>query len=201
MIYVQHRVNALEHLRRIPLKYGVEVDLRDFGDRIVMRHDPFGDGEDFEPFLAEYKNTGPLILNVKSERIELRILELLSKYPVTDYFFLDCTFPMIRFMNQLGEKRIAVRFSEFEPIESAMTLAGIVDWVWVDCFTKLPLTQEIYNNLHRNFKICIVSPELQGHSTSKISEYANCLMKLPCDAICTKFPELWEKHSSEVPIY
>ena len=44
MFYIAHRVNTIEHLRAIPVQFGVEVDLRDDGGRIVLQHDPFQDG-------------------------------------------------------------------------------------------------------------------------------------------------------------
>jgi hypothetical protein len=192
MIYIQHRVNTLEHLRSVPLHYGVELDLRDHGDRLILRHDPFGDGEEFEPYLAAYRNVGPMILNIKSERVELRVLELLAKHPINDYFFLDSSYPMIRLLNAKGEKKIAVRFSEFEPLEGALALAGQVDWVWVDCFTKLPLDPMSYSVLSKHFKICIVSPELQGRPKESIPAFAEQLRPFPPTAICTKSPETWQ---------
>ncbi len=193
MIYIQHRVNTLEHLRRVPKEFGVELDLRDFGERLILRHDPFGDGEDFEPYLKEYQHQGPMILNVKSERIELRILDLLASQPISDYFFLDSSFPMIQMLSKRGEKRIAVRFSEFEPVEGALALAGKVDWVWVDCFTKMPFDSHSYEMLKRHFKLCMVSPELQGRAPETIGAYALQLADFPPDAICTKHPEIWMK--------
>ena len=94
MQYIAHRVNQLEQLRELPTEYGAEIDLRDRAERLILQHDPFADGEDAEPFFANYKH-GTLILNVKSERIEYRVLELLKKYSITDYFFLDSSLPMI----------------------------------------------------------------------------------------------------------
>lgn len=193
MKYIQHRVNTLEALRRTPVKYGVELDLRDRGPRLILQHDPFQDGEDFSEYLKEYRH-GTMILNIKSERIEHRVLEeLCVAKTVEDFFFLDCSFPMIRQLNGLGEHRIAVRFSEFEPLEGVLALAGQVDWVWVDCFTRLPLTDATYRRLHEAFQICIVSPELQGHSPNRIEEFARQLHAYTVDAICTKRPDLWQR--------
>ncbi|MSR80727.1 MAG: hypothetical protein EXS11_08375, partial [Gemmataceae bacterium] len=188
MTYIQHRVNTLEELRSIPLEYGVEVDLRDNGSRLIMRHDPFGDGEDFEPFLAEFRNNGPLVLNIKSEGIEFRIIHLLERYKVMNYFFLDCSFPMIRKMISQGENQIAVRFSEFEPIESALALSDQVKWVWIDCFTKMPLTKQSYVQLKAKYKLCLVSPELQGQPIANIKSFNDLLEPYPMDAVCTKSP-------------
>src|SRR5437016_354194 len=138
MLYIQHRVNTIEQLQATPTEYGVELDLRDRGDRLILQHDPFQDGQDFADYLQHYRH-GLMILNIKSERIEHRVLELVQAADIRDYFFLDSSLPMIRALVRQGQHRIAVRFSEFEPIESALALAGQVDWVWIDCFTKMPL--------------------------------------------------------------
>ena len=63
-----------------------------------------------------------------------------------------------------------------------------VDWVWVDCFTKLPLNNEIYNKIKKmGYKLCLVSPELQGQP-EKIEKYAEQIKKekIIFDSICTK---------------
>ena len=191
MLYISHRVNTVAQLSDTPVEYGVELDLRDDGEQLVLQHDPFKTGESFEEYLTHY-NHDLMILNVKSERIEHRVLELVRNSRVKDYFFLDSSFPMIRTMIAAGERRIATRFSEFEPIEMALSLAGEIDWVWVDCFTKLPLDETSYSRLKEHFKICIVSPELQAHDYSMIDAFAQQLKPYPVDAICTKRPDLWQ---------
>ena len=76
MEYIAHRVNSVAQLRKLPKEYGVELDLRDGLDgRIYIQHNPFEPGEDFETYLEHYHH-GTMILNIKSERIELKILEM-----------------------------------------------------------------------------------------------------------------------------
>ncbi len=199
MLYIAHRINKASQLRQVPVEYGIELDLRDHGDRIVLQHDPYiqADAEDFEEFLAGYSHS-TIILNIKSERIEWKVLELLKQFSIVNYFFLDSSFPMIRALNKSGERQIAVRFSEFEPIESVVALAGQVEWVWVDCFSKLPLDDNSYPRLRQHFKTCIVSPELQGHSLDMIPLFAEQLRSYPVDAICSKRPDLWKAAFSAI---
>ena len=92
-----------------------------------------------------------------------------------------------------GEKRVAVRFSEYESMETALSLAGKAEWVWVDCFTKMPLTKDTYKELSKHFKICIVSPELQGKDVKEIMVYKEMLKPFKIDAVCTKRTDLWLK--------
>ena len=188
MEYIAHRINTIEELKQIPFEYGVELDLRDYADRLVLQHDPFKDGEDFEEYLKHY-NHGTMILNIKSERIEHKVLELIKKYDIKKYFFLDSSFPMIYLLSNNNEKNIALRFSEFEGIDTILNMKNKVEWIWVDCFSKLPITNENYMLLKENgFKFCLVSPELQGQS-EKLEEYKEYLSdnNIFFDAICTKF--------------
>lgn len=196
MNYIAHRINTVLELQSVPETFGVEIDLRPWGDDgLILAHDPFEKGEDFETFLQHYRH-GTLILNIKSERIEWRVLALLRQYKIQDYFFLDSSFPMMMALVKSGEHAVAVRFSEYESLETVLALRGQVDWVWVDCFSKLPLTTVSYEQLKAaGFKLCLVSPELQGRGED-IVLYRDSLREngFEMDAICTKLASisLWE---------
>ena len=186
--FIAHRINTVRELQALPREFGVELDLRDCGEELILRHDPFGSGEKFADYLAEYQH-GTIILNVKSERIEHKVIELLQQYKINDYFFLDSSIPMIFLLSMMGEKKSAVRFSEIESIETVLLMADKVDWVWVDCFSKLPIDRYSYQKLKQSgLKICLVSPELQGRPED-ISTYKKYLdsEEIVFDAICTKF--------------
>lgn len=188
MEFIAHRINKLEELETLPKEYGVEIDLRDNVDgKIYINHDPFILGEDFEEYLKKYSH-GTMILNIKSERIELKILELLKKYSINNYFFLDSSFPMIKLLSDKGEKNIALRYSEYEGLDTLEKMKERVNWVWVDCFTKLPINNEIYRKIkNMGYKLCLVSPELQNQK-EKLELYAKQIKdeKIEFDAICTK---------------
>jgi hypothetical protein len=192
LLYIAHRVNTREQLERTPREYGVELDLRAEGSRLILQHDAFLGGEDFEDYLAAYDHAF-IILNIKCERIEDRVLEMMAQRGITEYMLLDSSFPMIRKLSAGGERRIAVRFSEYEPIEGVLALAGQVDWVWIDCFTRCPLDAESHTRLRTHFKLCLVSPELQAHPLERIAEFAAITRRFPVDAVCTKRPDLWRE--------
>lgn len=188
MEFISHRINTLEGLLKTSTEYGVEMDLRDSTDNTLhINHDPFIKGEDFEEYIKNYKHQ-TIILNIKSERIEHRVLELIKKYDIKKYFFLDSSFPMIKLLAENGERNIAIRFSEFEGLDTIKVMQGKVDWVWVDCFTYLPINNEIYQKLKSwGYKLCLVSPELQGQE-EKIDQYAKQIKDedVIFDAICCK---------------
>ena len=196
MKIISHRRNTLEELKQTPEKYGVEVDIRSYGEELIIHHDSCVAGNSFEEWVSGYKNN-TLILNVKEEGLEERVIQLMEKYEIEDYFFLDQSFPFLVKWSNLGVHRAAVRVSEFESVETALTLAGKVDWVWVDCFTHFPLSPEESQRLKQaGFKLCLVSPELQGRDAEKeIPELIQLLEELEIlpEAVCTKRPDLWEK--------
>lgn len=189
MEYIAHRINTIKELKELDSRYGVELDLRDnLNGRIYISHNPFEEGEDFEEYLKAF-NHGTMILNIKSERIELKVLELLKTYDINKYFFLDSSFPMIKLLSDMGEYNIALRYSELEGLDTIRNMAGKAKWVWVDCFTYLPITYEIYKELKElGYQICIVSPELEG-KPEKLKEYKEQLNRdgIEMDAVCTKY--------------
>lgn len=188
--YVSHRINTIAELQATPTNIGVEVDLRDYNENIYMQHDPYvkPTAERFDEFLKSYRHRF-IILNIKSERIEWKVLELLKMYEIEDYFFLDSSFPMIYNLSMKhGNSKIAMRYSEFESFDSVLNMSNHINWVWVDCFTKFPLTHSQYIKLcDRGIKICVVSPELQGQEI-KLTEYKKYMKdnQIVPDMICTK---------------
>ena len=188
--FICHRINTVNELKKIDNKCGTEIDLRDDhkSDKLILSHDPFFNGEFFEDYLKEY-NHNTLILNIKSERIEIECLKLLEKYKITNYFFLDSSFPMIYLLNKdFKNNNNACRFSEYENINNFLDNKDMYSTIWVDCFTKFPLNKENYELIKKeNKKICIVSPELQKQP-EKIDEYRKYIIEnniIP-DMICCK---------------
>lgn len=162
MIIVIHRVNSIRELKKIPPKYGVEVDVRGFGKKIILNHEPLKNGDELEAYLRQFHHRF-IILNIKESGIEKRVIALAKKFNIKNYFLLDVEFPYLYQAARKGERHIAVRYSEDEPIATALTYKGKVDWVWIDTQTKLPLKKKIVQQL-RGFKTALVSPERWGRA-------------------------------------
>ncbi len=190
MLLIEHRVNTLEHLQRTPHSRGVEIDVRDYDGELRLVHDPLESGERLEDWLAGYRHA-LVIFNVKCDGLEGRIQALAARHGIEDYFFLDVANPTLVGLARRGERRAAVRYSEYEPIEFALAFAGQVEWVWIDCFTHLPLDAQSYARLREHFKLCVVSPELQKHPRSRIAEFREQLAEMPVEAVCTDYCEDW----------
>jgi hypothetical protein len=196
MKLISHRRNTVSELVATDARYGVEVDIRSEGKRLIIHHDPLVGGESFDEWIDAYRH-GTLILNVKEEGLEKQLISIMKSKGITDFFFLDQSFPFLVKWASAGERRCAVRVSEFESIETALTLSGKIDWVWVDCFTHFSLSEKDVQELKvAGFKLCLVSPELQGRDAIiEIPKLALLLKErhIIADAVCTKRPDIWEK--------
>tara|TARA_B110000263_G_C15267684_1_gene491938 strand:- start:663 stop:1292 length:630 start_codon:yes stop_codon:yes gene_type:complete len=206
VIFINHRVNTISELLSVPSSHGAEIDVRYHNNDLIIHHDPFehqkNNPELLKDFLEHWNIAGPLILNLKTEGIEEECITMMDLFKIKDWFFLDISMPyMVSYSllakiedSKISPKNLAVRFSEYEPIEYALSFSGRASWVWVDCFNDLPLDLNSYQQLKdSNFQICIVSPELQKHPLDKISDYKNMIKNMKIDAVCTKRPDLWLK--------
>ncbi len=194
MIIVRHRRNLRRELEETPTDLGIEVDIRSQGSELVIHHDPFVVGERFEDWIEAYAHR-LLILNVKEEGLEERLLAIMQRRGIEEFFFLDQSFPFLIRTARQGERRCAVRVSEYESVDSALNVSGMVQWVWVDCFTRFPLAGDDARALQAaGMKLCLVSPELQDRTDpNEIESIRNVLgrAKIMVEAVCTKEPELW----------
>ena len=189
-----HRVNSIEKLIETPNYYGVEIDIRSIGNELILNHDPYHNGVKFKDWISFYKH-GTLILNVKEEGLEEKIINELKKYNIESFFFLDQSFPFLIKTAMNKENRCAVRISEYESVETALSLRGMIQWVWMDIFKEFKLSNIEYQKLREaGFKLCLVSPELQKFNNMNIQILKNILREKNYffDAICTKNPQKWE---------
>ena len=92
-------------------------------------------------YLDSYQH-GTLVLNIKETGIEDQILKEVRKRNIKNYFLLDVEFPYIYDATSRGEREIAIRFSELEPIENVILFSDKLNWVWVDTINTLPLNHK-----------------------------------------------------------
>lgn len=212
-VYACHRVNTKAELSKIPEYQGVEVDVRDYMDRLVVSHDPFKDGELFDDYLEKFKHQ-LIVVDIKSEGIEYRVKEVLQARGIENYVLINSTPMMIHTLTggkkQDGsdtpiDKNMAVRFSEFESIRTVEALKDRCNWVWVDCFTTFPLNREIYKCMKEwGYKICVVSPELHSHKLANIDTFKQHMIDndIKPDVICCKLDNIkqWEVSLTTSPL-
>ena len=185
-----HRVNDINSLIKIPQNYGIEIDLRCEGNDIILHHDPFYEGTEFRTFLKEYNHNG-IILNCKSEGLENEILKILREFNIEDFFFLDLSIPFLVKTSNNGCKQVAVRFSEYEPLSFVNKYKDICEWIWIDSFHGKYFDEKQIKILAKNFKICLMSPELRGFGSEIVKELKYRYSDIEFNAVCTKNPSLW----------
>ena len=162
MLRVMHRVNTISQLKTVPKDFGVEVDIRTSAGELIINHEPFQGGDSLDDYLSKFDHA-LAVLEIKEEGIEKRVISLCEKHGISDFFLLSVSFPFMYALSKQGVHKMAARYSEFESIDTCLSLSGKVDWVWVDTFTKNPLDHDSFNALKEaGFRTCIVSPDRWG---------------------------------------
>jgi len=197
LLIIIHRINTIKQLRKIPLEYGVEIDVRGYRKKLVLNHEPMQEGDSLEEYLKQY-NHSFIIFNIKEAGIEDQVIRLAERYGIKEYFLLDVEFPYIyKATHKDGFKKIAIRYSEAEPIEMALAQKGLLDWVWVDTNTKLPIDKKSYKQFKEaGFKLCLVCPERWGRPED-IPKYKRFIKEnyIEFHAVMTtmKYANLWKE--------
>jgi hypothetical protein len=203
MQIIKHRINTIAQLDEVDPSWGVEIDLRADSKRpgrLYLHHDAWQAGPDFVSWLRAFtqrKIRGPIILNTKEDGLEEAVLGLLKQHKAKHYFFLDTAFPtLVRWTLRNKKRSFALRYSRFEHAANLAPFRGKADWLWVDCFDGKPVAAAPLRKLKRYFKICLVSPELQGAPAENLSKF-KALQSL-ADAVCTKRPDLWDLTATQL---
>jgi len=204
MEIILHRINTIEGLRKIPLQYGVEIDVR---EDLKLSHDPtrYVKGSklaSLKNYLKEYDRAGhkgTIVFNIKATGIEEEVMQLAAENNIENYFLLDVEMPYLYKASLKGVNKMAVRYSEYEPIQFVDNFrgngskGGKLDWVWIDSATELPLDKDIVKRLE-GFKTCLVSPDRWGRPED-IPQYIKQMSALSfkLDAVMTeyKYAHLW----------
>jgi hypothetical protein len=192
-----HRRNKQAELEETPTSLGVEIDLRSWGSDLILEHEPCVRGETFADWIRAYRHSG-LILNVKEEGLEGQLLEIMGEQKVTDFFFLDQSYPfMVKWLKAGLGDHIAARVSEYESLRSLESLPSAPKYIWCDSFTgewgHLPAAVKYARETESS--IVIVSPELQARNPEN---EVNAIKNMIDDfvdgrlGVCTKSPGLWQ---------
>ena len=175
MEIIIHRVNKIKELKKLNKKFGAEIDLRVYKGKIILNHDPYSNGDNFDDYLSEYDH-GTLVLNIKETGIEEEVLKKVKKKGLKDYFILDAEIPFFFKSLKKKERALAVRLSFYEPIELSKKFYDKVDWLWVDTIKDFSIDYKNRVFLDK-FKICLVSPEFWDKPKS-LNVFINKFKKL-----------------------
>ena len=195
MEIIIHRINTVKKLKLIPFKYGTEIDVRSYNNKLILAHDPFISGDILEDYLKVY-NHGTLVVNIKEAGIEYLVIKQLKKFKIKNYFLLDVEFPFIYKSSRKGFKNTSIRFSEEESISTVKKYISRIDWVWIDTFSKLPVNKDNIKILNK-FKKCLVSPDRWNRSED-IKKYIKIMKQknfsINCVMTSEKTVKVWENN-------
>ena len=86
MEIVAHRINLINELLEVPMKYGCEIDIRSQDSKLILNHEPYLSGDNLVDYLDNYKH-GLLVLNIKEAGIENNVLQLVRKRNISSFFY------------------------------------------------------------------------------------------------------------------
>ena len=192
MEIIIHRINEISKLKEIPSSYGVEIDIRACGSKLILNHEPFESGDSLEDYLTEY-DKGTIVLNIKEAGIEKEVIRITQLAGIKSFFLLDVEYPYILVnSNKSAPLDVAVRFSEQESIENAILQVGKLNWVWIDCVTSNPVKASDIKTLSK-FKKCLVCPSRWGRPKDipDYREFFKRNMKLNAVMTEMKYADSW----------
>ena len=182
--------------RSFSLGFGVELDVRDFGQELVISHDiPTGGELDFKNFLqlvnsestaAGKEGLSSIAINIKSDGLAYKIFEEIMMYPCLNCFAFDMSLPDMREYIRLG---IPV-FARLSEVEREAIWLDRSDGVWLDAFESEWYGSDLIEELLSSGKrVCIVSPELHQRDHMPLWERLTVLADESGLMLCTDFPE------------
>lgn len=196
MDIIIHRVNDLLKLSKVSSKYGVEVDVMYDNNKLILKHSPYEQNQNYielEKFLKFYKHK-KLILNIKTSGIEEEVIETVKNY-TNDFLLLDVEFPFIVKNYKKFGKNIFLRVSKYESFEHLLDFKNFIEWIWLDTYDNLKFDED-FKDLLKNFKICLVSIErwFPKYDFEKFSSEIKFL-NIPIDAVLTDLntSKKWEE--------
>lgn len=172
--------------------FGIETDIRDYNEQLVISHNiATKTCEKLTDFFEAYKKHGKetvLALNIKADGLCERLLELIQRYEINNYFVFDMSVPEMVLYDKFG----ANYFSRYSDIEKQSVLYEKSKGIWVDAFfdyNELDL-RIISQFIEDGKKVVIVSPELHGMDESIFWDAITELRWYKEDVVylCTDYP-------------
>ena len=178
--------NSTDSIRAaLRLGFSVETDLRDFGGRVVVSHDPVQLWE--QPIdlgeLRELKSGsgGIFALNVKSDGL----VPLLGKREPGEFFFDMSTPEVLKYSR--ADLPLALRISDLEEQSHPLGVQG--EWLWIDSFQSDWFLQNSFF-FPDQVGAVLVSPELHGRDPSAAWDWlASMWSEIPNLCVCTDQPK------------
>ncbi len=188
----RHEQNTLASFRAaLANGFGLETDIRDFGNTLRIAHDiPTGNEPHFEELLEILQSENaeknlPIAINIKADGLAKEISARLPQTPCDWQFFFDMSVPDQRAYQQLNMP-IYTRMSEVEK-QPAWFESSV--GVWLDQFEGVWFDEQLIQQLINNQKkVCIVSSELHSRAPEPLWELLQTFAANENVMLCTDFP-------------
>lgn len=170
-------------LRAIEEGYGVETDLRDSFEKLIISHDsPYGNEiVYFDKTWSKHR----FAYNLKSDGLEKYFRPLIENMIDTNSFVFDGSIPEMVKFRKLGIPH-ALRLSEYEK-----NLPWPVKTVWIDGFNgDWWIRNREVLSLLQDKHLVFVSPELHGRDHSRAFDWFSELRESDYEnfSVCTDYP-------------
>jgi glycerophosphoryl diester phosphodiesterase len=173
--------------------WGIETDIRDYDNQLVISHDiAVNNSYSTEFLLEQYKeclSKATLALNIKADGLSAKLKALLEKYEISEYFVFDMSIPeTLRYLDL--DMNVFIRYSEYE--DANKELYDRSKGIWLDAFKKEWYDNNFVNlHLENNKKIAIVSSELHGRKEEGLWQLIkeNDWYKSSKILLCTDIPD------------
>ena len=181
-------LNGIENsVKSIPfykkLGVGIELDVRYGNNGVYISHDPVENGDLFEDVCKTCSNSKiRMALHIKEPKATIKVIELLKKYSVDNYFLFNTE--NFKFLGIVDDGKIATYLSQKQDEVKEKIL-------WCDEIQSKWYTKKIIAKLHKKNKI-LYGMSLEVVKTCNESEIFmewDRLINLGIDGICTKYPE------------
>ena len=194
MEIIIHRINKIKDLKKIPANFGTEIDVRSYGSKLILNHEPKKMGDNFENYLENYKN-GTLVLNIKESGIEDEVIKKVKTFKqIKSFFLLDVEIPYLFNCLENDNRYCAIRTSYYEPLKASLKFKKIYNWLWIDTIKTINFEDKKEKEILKSLKKCLVCPERWG-KPDQIKTYKKYFKKqnLDLDAVMTsmKYSKQW----------
>lgn len=144
--------------------FGLETDVRDCRERLVISHNPpTGSEPDFADCLKLLRGRSlPLAINIKADGLAESLHTLCRQHVIADWFVFDMSVPDMRQQLAAGNP-VYARMSE---VEKTPPWQDALKGIWLDAFTALWYDAQILAPLLERFPVCVVSQELHGRDNA-----------------------------------
>ncbi len=174
--------------------FSIETDIRSYNGNLYISHDPICSDrlpDNFKDFLTiaiKHKNKN-FFLNIKEDGLLPYLIVNRNLIEELNIVFFDMSVPELsRYVKLFPPSKLATRISDVEKIPAFLDYC---DWLWVDCFKKELLVEEI-EYIQKNYfkKFVFVSPELHGRPFVDFWEIIdNPIFEKSKIHICTDHPD------------